>query len=48
LKDENIDTAVFFEALKEVKEKGDSSESGFYVQLLIALSDYENFVAMMQ
>ena len=48
MKDNSIDEAKFFEALKEVKERNDDAQAGFYVQLLIALSEYDNFIGMMQ
>lgn len=48
LKTEGIDEAAFSDALKEVSKKGEESDSSFYVQLLISLADYENFISMMQ
>lgn len=42
-----MEVDTFFNALKEVSANQDS-DSSFYVQMLIAVSEYPNFVQMMQ
>jgi hypothetical protein len=39
---------AFYEALKKVQQEGEDSQQAFYVQLLISIIQYENFVQMMQ
>lgn len=49
LKEQGIDEAKFMAACKEVASKNDEeSQTNFYVQILISLAEYENFIAMMQ
>jgi hypothetical protein len=48
LADQGVTVEAFFEALKQVQKDGENNESSFYVQLLISITEYENFIGMMQ
>jgi hypothetical protein len=48
LTEKSITVEAFYEALKKVQQEGEDSQQAFYVQLLISIIQYENFVQMMQ
>ena len=41
-----VSVEAFFDALKEMQEQ--TSESDFYVQVLLSITDYQNFIDMIK
>ena len=43
-----VEVAAFFEALKTLNDRPESQEGQFYVQVLLSVTEYSNFIDMMK